>query len=84
MFGSVIGVLSVFGGEKVVFQREFASRMYSLPAYFLSRWVYRITCNAIRGGKLGFAKWFCQVVGSQLKRLGLSKSVCHRFFKLVP
>lgn len=38
MFGSVMGTLTVFGAEKAVFQREYSSRMYSLPAYFWSRW----------------------------------------------
>jgi hypothetical protein len=37
LFGSVMGVLTVFGGEKAVFQREYTSRLYSMTSYFLSR-----------------------------------------------
>lgn len=37
-FGALMGVLTVFGTEVPVFQREYTSNMYSLPAYFFSRW----------------------------------------------
>ncbi len=39
LFGSVMGILTVFGAEKAVFQREYGNRMYGLPAYFISRYV---------------------------------------------
>lgn len=38
LFGSVMGLLTVFGAEKAVFQREYGNRMYGLPAYFISRY----------------------------------------------
>ena len=49
MFGSCLGTLTVFGAEKAVFSREYGARMYSLPAYFSSRW-----CVAATGGL-----WLC-------------------------
>ncbi|KAG2499376.1 hypothetical protein HYH03_002951 [Edaphochlamys debaryana] len=47
MFGSVMGVLTVFGAEKVVFQREYGNGMYGLPAYFLSRWLVEAPLHII-------------------------------------
>lgn len=37
VFGSVMGVLTIFGAEKAVFKREYGSRLYSLSSYFWSR-----------------------------------------------
>ena len=45
MFGSCLGTLTVFGAEKAVFSREYGSRMYSLPAYFSSRWCVWGRCS---------------------------------------
>jgi hypothetical protein len=48
LFGSVMGMLTVFGAEKAVFQREFVgSRMYGLPAYFISRTLINLPTNII-------------------------------------
>ncbi|KAJ3117086.1 ATP-binding cassette sub- G member 1 [Phlyctochytrium bullatum] len=37
VMSSTIGVLSIFGEEKVVFTREFGAGYYGLPAYFFSK-----------------------------------------------
>ncbi len=37
LFGSVLGVLTIFGSEKAVFKREYSSGMYNMPSFFLSR-----------------------------------------------
>jgi hypothetical protein len=42
MFGSVMGTLTSFGGEKAVFLREYSGRMYSLPPYFWSRYFIQL------------------------------------------
>lgn len=42
LFGSVMGTLTVFGAEKAVFEREYSSRLYGLPAYFVSRWAVEL------------------------------------------
>ncbi len=34
--------MTTFGGEKVVFQREFSNRLYALPGYFISRWLVEL------------------------------------------
>ncbi|KXZ56662.1 hypothetical protein GPECTOR_1g597 [Gonium pectorale] len=47
MFGSVMGVLTVFGAEKAVFQREYGNRMYGLPAYFISRWLVELPFHVV-------------------------------------
>jgi hypothetical protein len=42
-----MGAVTTFGGERQVFAREYGARLYSLPAYFWSRFVvdlpFRIT-----------------------------------------
>ena len=43
----VMGTLTVFGAEKVVFQREYGSRMYGLFAYFWSRWLVDLPSHII-------------------------------------
>ncbi|KAL6757501.1 ABC-2 type transporter-domain-containing protein [Haematococcus lacustris] len=47
LFGSLMGVLTVFGGEKVVFQREYGSYMYGLPSYFTSRWLVELPAHIV-------------------------------------
>ncbi|PNW85044.1 hypothetical protein CHLRE_03g169300v5 [Chlamydomonas reinhardtii] len=47
LFGSVMGILTVFGSEKPVFQREFGTRLYGLPAYFISRWLVELPSHII-------------------------------------
>jgi hypothetical protein len=37
------GVITIFGVEKAVFQREYSSGMYGLPAYFISRNAVEVT-----------------------------------------
>jgi hypothetical protein len=39
IFGSIFPLLTTFGGEKAVFKREYASRVYGLSAYFWSRFL---------------------------------------------
>ncbi len=46
-FGATFGVMTVFGGEKAVFKREYGSRMYTLPAYFISRTAVTLPPNII-------------------------------------
>ena len=43
----VMGTLTVFGAEKVVFQREYGSRMYGLFSYFWSRWLVELPSHII-------------------------------------
>ena len=38
---------TVFGAEKVVFQREYGSRMYGLFSYFSSRWLVELPSHVI-------------------------------------
>lgn len=47
LFGSVMGALTTFGTEKVVFQREYRSDMYGLSSYFCSRWVVDLPSHII-------------------------------------
>ncbi|KAG2442858.1 hypothetical protein HXX76_002937 [Chlamydomonas incerta] len=47
LFGSVMGILTVFGSEKPVFQREFGTRLYGLPAYFISRWLVELPSHIL-------------------------------------
>lgn len=37
IMGNAMGILAVFSKERAVFEREYQSGMYSLPAYFLSK-----------------------------------------------
>ncbi|MEW5304769.1 MAG: hypothetical protein WDW36_007357 [Sanguina aurantia] len=47
IFSSLTGTLTVFGAEKVVFTREYGSRMYSLFAFFSSRWLVELPTHII-------------------------------------
>jgi ABC-type multidrug transport system permease subunit len=47
LFGSVMGVITVFALEKSVFKREYGGNMYSLSAYFLSRWVVELPARIL-------------------------------------
>ncbi len=47
LFGTVFGTLSVFGTEKPVFKREYLGRMYSLPAFYFSRWLVQMPQHII-------------------------------------
>ncbi|PNH12086.1 ABC transporter G family member 1, partial [Tetrabaena socialis] len=47
LFGSTMGILTVFGAEKVVFQREYGNGMYGLPAYFISRWAVELPFQVV-------------------------------------
>ncbi|MEW5318451.1 MAG: hypothetical protein WDW38_009672 [Sanguina aurantia] len=47
IFSSLTGTLTVFGAEKVVFSREYGSRMYSLFAFFSSRWLVELPTHII-------------------------------------
>lgn len=42
-------MITIFGVEKAVFQREYSSGMYGLPAYFISR-------NAVEVGTTDFSR----------------------------
>ncbi|MEW5318453.1 MAG: hypothetical protein WDW38_009674 [Sanguina aurantia] len=47
VMSNVMGTLTVFGAEKVVFTREYGSRMYSLFAFFSSRWLVELPSHII-------------------------------------
>lgn len=47
IFASTMSVLSIFAGEKAVFQREYGSRMYGLPAYFISKCLVEMPFNVV-------------------------------------
>lgn len=64
-FGSVMGVLTIFGAEKAVFKREYGSRLYNLPAYFWSR---HVTCLLRDDLIMQFVKVHCDC-GSSLYNL---------------
>ena len=44
---SQMGTLTIFASEKEVFMREYASRMYSLPAFFFSKFGMEIPIRII-------------------------------------
>jgi len=47
MMTSIMGVLTTFSSEKLVFIREYGSGMYRLPAYFLSRIAMELPFRAL-------------------------------------
>lgn len=47
VFGAVMGTLTVFGAEKIVFQREYGSSMYGLSSYFVSRTLVELPSHII-------------------------------------
>ncbi|KAL7748177.1 hypothetical protein RI367_006361 [Sorochytrium milnesiophthora] len=42
VMSNAMGILSTFGAEKEVFQREFSAGYYGLPAYFLSKQIVQV------------------------------------------
>jgi hypothetical protein len=64
VFGAVLGALTIFGGEKAVFKREYGSRMYGMPGYFLSRWVGDPRAEKKRAGSWTNSRVVCLGQGS--------------------
>jgi len=64
MFGSVMGVLTVFGAEKTVFIREYSARLYGLPAYFTSRYMVELPSHIVLPIVMAVITYF--MVGYQL------------------